>query len=132
MQLNFEVINYHMPQCGDNWTFHITKQSALEFFMCSDFIADENRIVSQIWPKICEDQFISHKTAMHFFFHILLWYSVFKRMITLNKRSCPIDNTEYSTRSPNTSKNNHFFVSQINSVEAWYYWRFSRWPCIFL
>ena len=68
MPLNFEVINYHMPQCGDNWIFHITKQSAVEFFMCSDFIADENRIVSQIWPKICDDQFISHKTAMHIFF----------------------------------------------------------------
>ena len=40
-------------------------------------------------------------------------------MITLNKRSCPIGNTEYSTRSPNTTKNNHFFVSQINSIEAW-------------
>lgn len=30
-------------------------------------------------------------------------------MITLNKRSCPIDNTKYSTRSPNITKNNHFF-----------------------
>ena len=36
----------------------------------------------------------------------------------MNKRSCPVDNTKYSTRSPNITKNNHFFVSQINSIKA--------------
>ena len=68
-----------MPQCGDNWIFQITKQSALEFVMCSDFIGDENRIVFQIRPKICDDQFIGHKTTMHgFFSHFTVIFSVKK------------------------------------------------------
>ena len=40
-------------------------------------------------------------------------------MIALNKRSCVIDNTKYSTRSPNITKNNNFFVNQIKSIKAW-------------